>query len=60
MEESFREEMADHWARNIRRVLESEWISLAREWIAGDGVSDAAERASADEVMAIAALFAGL
>ncbi|MGB0604082.1 MAG: hypothetical protein ACPGRY_03950 [Candidatus Latescibacterota bacterium] len=60
MEESFREEMADHWARNIRRVLEGEWISLAREWIAGDGVSDAAERASADEVLAIAALFAGL
>lgn len=33
MEESFREEMADFWARNLRNVLESEFISLARECI---------------------------
>ncbi len=31
MEESFREEMADFWARNIRNVLESEWIALAQD-----------------------------
>lgn len=33
MEESFREEMADYWARNIRHVLESEFLSLARECV---------------------------
>ncbi len=33
MEESFREEMADQWARNIRNVLESEFLSLARECV---------------------------
>jgi hypothetical protein len=31
MEESFREEMADYWAVNLRRVLESECLALARE-----------------------------
>lgn len=31
MEESFREEMADHWAVNLRRVLESECLALAYE-----------------------------
>ena len=35
MEESFREEMADHWARNIRRVMESEFLALARQIIGG-------------------------
>ncbi|MEE2659769.1 MAG: hypothetical protein VX733_14770 [Candidatus Latescibacterota bacterium] len=30
MEESFREEMAEHWARNLRSVLESEFLSAAR------------------------------
>ena len=66
MEESFREEMADHWARNIRRVLEGEWIGLAREWIVGEGGSDAdcleraADRASAEDILAVASLLAGL
>ncbi len=31
MEVSFREEMADFWAINLRHVQESEWLSLARE-----------------------------
>jgi hypothetical protein len=31
MEAAFREEMADHWANNLRRVLESEFLALARE-----------------------------
>ena len=34
MEESFREEMADLWARNIRQVLEGDFLALAREIIA--------------------------
>jgi len=30
MEESFREEMADHWAENVQAVLDSEHVSAAR------------------------------
>jgi hypothetical protein len=30
MEESFREEMADHWAENLRTVLDSEHVAAAR------------------------------
>ena len=30
MEESFREEMADHWAANLRDVADSEFVSAAR------------------------------
>lgn len=31
MEESFREEMADHWAENLRAVLQSEYVAAARQ-----------------------------
>ena len=56
MEESFREEMADFWARNLRNVLESEFISLARECIVksanggcdGDNAVDTADRRPMD------------
>ncbi|MDD5033874.1 MAG: hypothetical protein PHE55_03880 [Methylococcaceae bacterium] len=34
MEESFREEMADLWARNLRQVRESEFLCLGREILA--------------------------
>jgi hypothetical protein len=34
MEESFREEMADLWAQNLALVLDSEFLSLAREVMA--------------------------
>jgi hypothetical protein len=30
MEESFREEMADHWAENLRAVLNTEYVATAR------------------------------
>jgi hypothetical protein len=36
MEESFREEMADHWALNIRRVLLNDFVALARELMCPD------------------------
>ncbi|MGR8935489.1 MAG: hypothetical protein ACU837_14020 [Gammaproteobacteria bacterium] len=36
MEVSFREEMADLWAVNIRQVLESELLCVARECVAGE------------------------
>jgi len=54
MEESFREEMADHWARNIRRVLEGDFLALARELITGENDGDT------DSIIAVAALFAAL
>jgi hypothetical protein len=37
MEESFREELADRWAINLRCALESEFLALARECYAGAG-----------------------
>ncbi len=71
MEESFREEMADHWARNIRRVLESDFLALARELVAGAVTAGAAadeneiidrarEGGNADTIVAVAALFDAL
>jgi hypothetical protein len=66
MEESFREEMADHWARNIRRVLEGDFLALARELITGGGVDEnqiiarARTHGDPDSTIAIAALFAEL
>ena len=65
MEESFREEMADHWARNIRNVLESEFLSLARECIGnplfgengGDGLSQGlGESTNVSDVAALGVL----
>ncbi|MCH2364498.1 MAG: hypothetical protein MK479_07970, partial [Planctomycetes bacterium] len=44
MEESFREEMADLWARNIRQVLESGFLALAREIIATEDAWDGQSR----------------
>lgn len=35
MEVSFREEMADLWAKNLTQVLESEFLCLAREYLHG-------------------------
>ena len=35
MEESFREELAEHWAENINGVMASEYVALARE-VLGD------------------------
>ncbi|MHB9133693.1 MAG: hypothetical protein ACYDBB_21730 [Armatimonadota bacterium] len=34
MEESFREQLADHWAMNIDNVMDSEHVALAREILA--------------------------
>jgi len=35
LEQVFREEMADFWADNLRNVLDSEFLALARETLAG-------------------------
>ena len=59
MEESFREEMADHWARNIRRVLDGEFVALAREWLTGHSNQECAD-VQPDDVLALSALFAAL
>jgi hypothetical protein len=51
MEESFREEMADHWARNLRAVLDSEYAAAARRVLApaaGDLPADEEEAAALD------------
>jgi hypothetical protein len=67
MEESFREEMADAWAINLGRVLESEFLALARETFAasyGEGAEDALrlrlanERADRGEIAALGLLYA--
>jgi hypothetical protein len=65
MEESFREEMADHWARNIRRVLEGEFLALAREFTTGTAdatgeTSEHTDAANTDAILAVAALFDAL
>ena len=36
MEQTFREDLADHWANNIRKVLASEFLALAREAMVED------------------------
>ncbi|MHB9129888.1 MAG: hypothetical protein ACYDBB_02210 [Armatimonadota bacterium] len=36
MEETFREQFADHWALGIDNVMDSEYVSLARELLARD------------------------
>ena len=41
MEVSFREEMADLWAKNLTQVLESEFLCLARGYLSGGKFSDA-------------------
>ncbi|HUL13714.1 MAG TPA: hypothetical protein VLU73_16305, partial [Methylococcaceae bacterium] len=51
MEESFREEMADLWANNLRRVLESEFLALARETLT-EGSADADEEAVRSRLLA--------
>lgn len=66
MEESFREEMADHWAENLRTVLDSEHVAAARLQLwreagaPGDGDDEAAAlawaRALSGEDIAAAAL----
>lgn len=65
MEASFREEMADLWAVNLRRVLESELLCLAREYLVAAGVADAGEEAvrrhsrgesAADDIAALGVL----
>lgn len=58
MEASFREEMADYWALNLRRVLESEWLCLARECVAGGKHPDA--EAEADDIAGVAVLIGEL
>ena len=40
MEESFREEMADHWALNIRRVLINDFVAIARELMSPDAKTE--------------------
>ena len=40
MEVSFREEMADLWARNIQQVLKSELLCLAREYVSAGKFPD--------------------
>ncbi|NKB70794.1 MAG: hypothetical protein GKR89_27300 [Candidatus Latescibacteria bacterium] len=70
MEESFREEMADNWARNIRRVMESEFLALGRQIVGGHlddapGVEEAAlEQARTGsmvaDIVAVAVLVEGL
>ncbi|MCU0734150.1 MAG: hypothetical protein MUF20_01330, partial [Methylotetracoccus sp.] len=66
LEESFREEMADGWARNVRRVLDSEFLALARRVLAGttEGDDDSlrgrlrAAHADSREIAALGVLFA--
>ena len=45
MEVSFREEMADLWAGNLRQVLESELLCMARECVAAGKFPDLNEEA---------------
>jgi hypothetical protein len=70
MEESFREEMADHWARNIRRVWISQVFALARQLVdtgslaaespqAAQGRNDRLREAATD-IAAVARLLAAL
>jgi len=65
MEVSFREEMADLWAGNLHRVLESEWLCLARECVAAGKFTDLDEDAlrqclheasAADDIAAVGVL----
>lgn len=48
MEESFREEMADHWALNLQAVLDSEIIAAARLWLCRE---QSGERASETDAL---------
>ncbi|MBI2505336.1 MAG: hypothetical protein HYW07_19145 [Candidatus Latescibacteria bacterium] len=52
MEESFREEMADLWAQNLALVLDSEFLALARELMAGENPPTATEEAALGTVVA--------
>ena len=62
MEESFREEMADHWALNIRRVLINDFISIAREVMIPDAETEiercekAASKFNTNEILSVASL----
>lgn len=62
MEESFREQFADHWALNIDNVMDSEHVALARELLGVPGKDDRARAAAvsaqglAEAVAALAAL----
>jgi hypothetical protein len=60
MEETFREQFADHWAIGIDNVMDSEHVSLARELLGLPGADDRARAAAvgtqADQVGALAAL----
>jgi hypothetical protein len=47
MEESFREQLADHWASNIDNVMDSEHVALARARGAADIALEAARIAAA-------------
>jgi hypothetical protein len=66
MEASFREEMADLWARNLRHVHDSELLGLARECMAATefpGLDEEGQRqcqsqkTDANEIAALAVLF---
>ena len=48
MEESFREEMADHWAANLRDVADSEYVSAARWLLCREAGQDGDEAAALD------------
>lgn len=52
MEESFREQLADHWALNLRDVTDREHIALARELA---GLKPGVPSPSPDETAALAA-----
>ncbi|MDO9103653.1 MAG: hypothetical protein Q7U57_01695 [Methylovulum sp.] len=56
MEVSFREEMADLWAVNLRQVLDSELHCLAREYVAGEKLTGFDEVSDADDIAAVAVL----
>ena len=69
MEASFREEMADLWARNLRQVLDSELLCLARECMGGADHADLDEEAlrrllgqksQAEEIAALGVLLGGI
>ncbi|MEE3233622.1 MAG: hypothetical protein VX294_05590 [Candidatus Latescibacterota bacterium] len=66
MEESFREEMADHWALNIRRVLLNDFVSLARELMIPDAINEierckrAASTFDPNEIVSVASLIQAL